>query len=320
MTKSLFILGTGFIGGSVLTALLEKKEFAIAALSRDDKKADKLKELGVRPVKGTLSDDEVISKEAAQADVILHIATADDLPSVKSIIKGLGQRDASKPPALYIHTSGTGVLTVPTHPDDVIFNDNDQEKFDTLIPDHAPHREIDLTIKSAVESGKLNAKVSIILPPNIYGVGTGPFNRISIQTPRWATTVVKQKKWTTWGGHRHWNNIHIKNLVSAYLTLLEHLESTDSAPPLYIIAETGEHLWGDVGVVLKKELEARNLLSKDAPSEEIEEGNTETETGTQSRSKSEWLHEWGWKVQDAPSVTESIGEELDVMIQNGAFN
>ncbi|GAA5906928.1 hypothetical protein JCM6882_000004 [Rhodosporidiobolus microsporus] len=320
MSKSLFILGTGFIGGSVLSALLEKNEYKIAALSRDDKKSEKLKELGVRPVKGTLHDDEVISKEAAEADVILHIATADDLPSVKSILKGLGQRDPSKPPAIYIHTSGTGVLTVPTHPDSVVFNDKDPSKFDTLIPDHAPHREEDLTIKAAVESGKLNAKISIILPPTIYGVGSGPFNRISIQVPGWAKRVVKDKKFTTWGGHRHWNNIHIKNLVTAYLTLLSHLEQTSSAPPLYIIAETGEHVWKDIGVVLKKELEARDLLPAGGPNVEVEEGNTDTETGTQSRSKSEWLHEWGWKVQEVPSITESIGAELDVMKAEGAFN
>jgi len=68
--KSLFILGTGFIGGSVLAALLEKKDqYSIAALCRDPKKADQLKELGVRPVQGELASDELIAKEAAEADV-----------------------------------------------------------------------------------------------------------------------------------------------------------------------------------------------------------------------------------------------------------
>lgn len=37
----------------------------------------------------------------------MHIATADDLPSVKSILKGLEKRDKSKPRAIYIHTSGS---------------------------------------------------------------------------------------------------------------------------------------------------------------------------------------------------------------------
>lgn len=69
MTKSLFILGTGFIGGSVLSALIEKGQYEIAALCRSDDKAKKLEELGVRPVRGELSSDDVISREAEQADV-----------------------------------------------------------------------------------------------------------------------------------------------------------------------------------------------------------------------------------------------------------
>ena len=73
MTKSVFILGTGFIGGSVLAALLDQKDrYEISALCRDDKKAKKLEELGVRPVMGELASDDVISKEAEQNDVSGH--------------------------------------------------------------------------------------------------------------------------------------------------------------------------------------------------------------------------------------------------------
>jgi hypothetical protein len=49
------------------------------------------------------------------------------------------------------------------------------------------------------------------------------------------------------------------------------------------------------------------------------EGSTETETGTQSRSKSEWLHEWGWQVQPEKSIEESMPEEIDFMRQVGAI-
>lgn len=70
MAKTLFLLGTGFIGGSVLTDLINQKDrYEIAALCRDEKKAKKLEELGVRPVMGELASDEVISKEAQQNDV-----------------------------------------------------------------------------------------------------------------------------------------------------------------------------------------------------------------------------------------------------------
>ncbi|BGP40998.1 hypothetical protein JCM10449v2_004965 [Rhodotorula kratochvilovae] len=315
MSKSIFLLGTGFIGGSVLAALLEEKKHTISALCRDPKKAAKLEELGVRPVQGELSSDEVISKEAAEADIIMHIATADDLPSVKSILKGLANRPASKAPAIYIHTSGTGVLTVPTHPMDVIFSDKEPEKFDKLVPDHAPHREIDLTIKEAVESKKLNAKISIILPPCIYGVGTGPFNQISIQVPRWIKESVNEKKVINHGADRVWNNIHVRNLATGYLTLLAHLEQADSQPPLYVFAETGEHRWGAIGELLDRELRQRGLISGEIVDDP--EGSHDTETGTQSRCKAEWLREWGWKVEALPSLEESIPEEIEHMKATG---
>ncbi|BGP17091.1 hypothetical protein JCM10213_006879 [Rhodosporidiobolus nylandii] len=318
MSPSVFILGTGFIGGSVLQGLLDEKKYEIAALCRDDRKADKLKELGVRPVRGELSSDEVISTEAAKADIIFHIATADDLPSVKSILKGLEQRPAEKKPAIYIHTSGTGVLTVPVHPDTLVFADKSPEIFDKNIPDHAPHREIDLTIKKAVESGKLNAKISIILPPCIYGIGTGPFNKRSIQIPLWAQDAVKKGKFVSYGPQHRWNNIHIKNLVTAYQTLLAHNESADTVP-LYVIAETGTHLWGDIAPVLEGELKKHQLIPSDAQTEVVKEGNTETETGTQSISKSEWLHEWGWKVQKEESIVESVPETIQHMVDLGEF-
>ena len=135
---TLFLVGTGFIGGTLLTSLLEQGKYEIAALSRDEAKANKLKELGVRPVMGSL-DDEILAEESEKADVslfrealadefvldltfwyclgfgqiIIHAATADDQPSVKSILKGLAQRPKDKAPAIYIHTSGSERLCFP---------------------------------------------------------------------------------------------------------------------------------------------------------------------------------------------------------------
>ncbi|GAA5936351.1 hypothetical protein JCM3775_006475 [Rhodotorula graminis] len=318
MPAQLFLLGTGFIGGSVLAALLEKKDqYNIAALCRDPKKADKLKELGVRPVQGELASDELIAKEAAEADIIMHIATADDLPSVKSILKGLASRSSSKPPAVYIHTSGTGVLTVPQRSTDVVFTDKDPATLDKEIPDHAPHREIDLAIKAAVESKKLNAKISIILPPCIYGIGTGPFNKISIQCPLWIKEAIKEGHLISHGPDATWNNVHIKNLVTGYLTLLAHLENESSTAPLYVFAETGVHRWGDIADVVDRELKLRKLISGDLVIDP--KGSTDTETGTQSRATAELLREFGWEIQDAPTLAESLPDEIAFMQKTGAI-
>lgn len=70
MTQNLFLLGTGFIGGTLLTELLSKRrDLTITALVRSDDKAAKLQSLGVRPLKGDLDDEELIAEAASKADV-----------------------------------------------------------------------------------------------------------------------------------------------------------------------------------------------------------------------------------------------------------
>lgn len=70
MTKNLFLLGTGFIGGTLLTELLSRRgDLAITALIRSDDKASKLQSLGVTPLKGDLNDEDLIAEAASKADV-----------------------------------------------------------------------------------------------------------------------------------------------------------------------------------------------------------------------------------------------------------
>lgn len=313
---TLFLVGTGFIGGTLLTSLLEQGKYEIAALSRDEAKANKLKELGVRPVMGSL-DDEILAEESEKADIIIHAATADDQPSVKSILKGLAQRPKDKAPAIYIHTSGTGILTVPLHPESIYFSDEKPEQFDNLVPDHAPHRDVDLLIKKAVEEKRVNAKVSIMLPPCIYGRGTGPFNQISIQIPRWIRRSIRDKQVTQFGPKRWWNQVHVSNLAAGYLTLLSQIEKTDT-PPLYVFCETGEHQWGTIGQLIHETLVARGVIDKASEPQVKEDAkDNETETGTQSRAHAEVLRKWGWK-GDATKQTieESTVEDIDWILEN----
>ncbi|KAM0755790.1 NAD(P)-binding protein [Meredithblackwellia eburnea MCA 4105] len=311
----LFLLGVGFIGGSLLQALLEENKFKISALVRDQEKANKLKSLGVTPVFGSLDDDELIVKTTLESDVIIHTATADDQPSVKSILKGLAQRPKDSKPAYYIHTSGTGLLTdtaAGLFATEHIFSDKKPQEIDTL-PDSAHHRDVDLLIKNAVDSGELgSAKVAIILPPLIYGVGTGPFNKLSIQIPGWIRRSLKEKAVPVVGeGKSIWNNIHISNLVLAYLALLHSLYTNpETTSSLYFFAETGEHTWLSAGEAIRDALSAKGLVGKD-----LLLNNDLGGLGTNSRSKAERLRELGWKPVKTPSVWESVGEEVEVLLK-----
>jgi hypothetical protein len=50
--------------------------------------------LGIRAVNGDLDDHRLISKLAAESDVVFHTATADHLPSAEAILAGVKQRAA----------------------------------------------------------------------------------------------------------------------------------------------------------------------------------------------------------------------------------
>lgn len=63
-------------------------------------------------VHGSHDDLEKIQNLAAQADIVVNAADADDLPLTKAILEGLKARSVTatfKP--ILIHTSGTGVIS-----------------------------------------------------------------------------------------------------------------------------------------------------------------------------------------------------------------
>jgi len=80
-----FLTGaTGYIGGTVLTKLLESssKKYSITALVRSETALPKLKSLGVKGLIGSLDDSELLAKAASEADLVINTANCDHLPSI----------------------------------------------------------------------------------------------------------------------------------------------------------------------------------------------------------------------------------------------
>ena len=120
---------------------------------------------------GDLKDKDTITIQTLQHDIILHTATADHLPSVKAILKGIKQRAHDGELTIFIHTSGTSVQDDDAKgmvKNDGIYHDNKREEVDS-VPDSAPHREIDLAIVRAQKELDEKAKLAIMIPPCIYG-------------------------------------------------------------------------------------------------------------------------------------------------------
>eukprot|EP01089_Gocevia_fonbrunei_P013936 TRINITY_DN3698_c0_g1_i1.p1 TRINITY_DN3698_c0_g1~~TRINITY_DN3698_c0_g1_i1.p1 ORF type:complete len:192 (+),score=26.58 TRINITY_DN3698_c0_g1_i1:221-796(+) len=111
MTTKIFLTGaTGYIGGSVLTTLLEyPHKYKISALVRNPEQAELLKKLGVTPVIGSLEDNDLLAKHAEESNAVINTADADHLPSTQALVRGLNAKQTKS--TVFLHTSGTGLLT-----------------------------------------------------------------------------------------------------------------------------------------------------------------------------------------------------------------
>ncbi|KAL0568650.1 hypothetical protein V5O48_013335 [Marasmius crinis-equi] len=232
---------TGYVGGSVLSRLLalpyaeEKYEFR--AIVRDAGKAQKLElGFGVKTIVGSHSDQQLISKEAAEADVVLAMADCDDLDAADGINKGLKERFeiTGKRPIL-IHISGadwawnnvqTGVISDAAAGDyasDMIWDDENVSQLDSIAPD-AFHRPAELKVLSADEEGY--AKTYIVCPTLIYNAARNPLVDVGISNSRTSLfkmlilMAVKRDFGVTIGkGENLWANVHIGEVADFFVLL-----------------------------------------------------------------------------------------------------
>jgi len=74
--ERLFITGASGYVGSVVTELAIAEGYDVYALSRTETSDAKLRSLGAVPVRGDLTLLDVLRRESAEADVVIHLATA----------------------------------------------------------------------------------------------------------------------------------------------------------------------------------------------------------------------------------------------------
>ncbi len=317
--------------------------FNITALIRgDDERVEKLASLKVTSLIGSNESFEILEKAASESHVVIHTAnSADDLPSTQAIISGLNKRTkATGKPVIYIHTSGTGVIFEHVRGkkgSDKVYNDLDPDQINSL-PDKAPHRNVDLFVINSADANPLLKSV-IVLPPLIYGIGTGLFNRTSIQLPCLVRAALKRKKAEMIGpGEATWNNVHIADLCDAYLIIFDHLltaygpdAKSDIQPSPYLttgrkgyyFAENGCNTWRQIaekiGEVLYKKGIAKSPEITSFPDDEVESSLFGIYSwfiaGSQSNSKAERVRKLGWNPHH-PSLLDSIEEQIDALVNN----
>ncbi|CAF1691545.1 unnamed protein product, partial [Adineta ricciae] len=122
---------------------------------------------------------------------------------------------------VYIHTGGTGLLAEDVHGkkgSNIVYNDLDLDQINRL-PNTQLHRNVDLCIINASQMNPLIKSV-IVCPSIIYGQGSGLFKRQNITFIKLIEIALQQGKLQMIGtGEATWNNIHIDDLVDAYMIL-----------------------------------------------------------------------------------------------------
>jgi nucleoside-diphosphate-sugar epimerase len=344
---NIFLTGaTGYIGGSILTALLQHSNasnFDITALIRgDDERVKKLASLNVTPIVGSNESFDIIEKVATESHVVIHTAnSSDDLPSIQAIISGLNKRTkTTEKPAIYIHTSGTCVIGEDVRGkkgSDKVYTDLDPDQINGL-SDKKLYRNVDLFIINSADENPL-IKTAIIIPPLIYGFGTGLFNRTSVQLPCLIKAALKRHKAEMIGsGEATWDSVHIADLCDAYMIIFDQLIAAygpDAKPDVqpnpylttgregYYFAENGAFKWRQlsekIGEVLYKKGIVKSSEVTSFPDDEVENNLLDIYSwflfGSQANSKAERVRKLGWNPH-CPSLFDSVEEQVDALIEN----
>jgi nucleoside-diphosphate-sugar epimerase len=224
---------TGYIGGEALQRLSQTHpEYSIRALVRDASKASIVKAAfpNVQIVEGDLDSAETIAREAAEAEIVLHLAATGHLNSVQAIYQGILSNTAREKPAHWIQISGASLLAapeiasperVPGSPSDEVFDDlNGVSKIRDLIKAY-PTRAVDNYIFD-VASNTDRVNTALVVPPIIYGEGRGPVKTRSVQIDELVKVTLQRKKGVQVGkGLSRWGNVHSHDLSQLVLLLVE---------------------------------------------------------------------------------------------------
>ncbi|MGC2439532.1 MAG: NAD-dependent epimerase/dehydratase family protein, partial [Pseudolabrys sp.] len=204
----IFITGaSGYIGGSVAVALIAAGH-QVSGLARSDEATAALAKLGIRPVRGTLDDTEVLAKAALDSDVTVNTANAGHRAAAEAMLKALANTGKT-----FLHTDGSSIIGTRACGEfvDKVF---DEDTPFTPTPQRALRVEIDKMVQCSSGNGMRSV---VIAPSLIYGLGHG-LNSHSIQVP-WLIQVAKK-----FGvakhigpGENRWANVHIDNLMALYV-------------------------------------------------------------------------------------------------------
>ncbi|KAJ7618780.1 hypothetical protein FB45DRAFT_1063335 [Roridomyces roridus] len=281
MKKILFIGGTGYIGGPILSSFIQRwtddpTSLDITALVRSPLKVEKLRALNLplSVVIGSHEDAELVERLADDADVVFSLADSDYLPAAQSILRGLKRRFQStgiKP--VLIHMSGIGCVADNAQgmfTSDTIYSDTDTAQIESL-PATQPHRNVDLTIVEGDSEGYVDTY--IVLPPLVHGTPRGILFDTGVQkttnvldlfldvsSTRGAAPIIGPGKNIV--GHVDVNELHDLVLL-LYNTIIDNSSAVGHGRFGYYFTGNGELSFSEITAALEPTMGPRRELTKE---------------------------------------------------------
>ncbi|EED13540.1 NAD dependent epimerase/dehydratase family protein [Talaromyces stipitatus ATCC 10500] len=346
VTKVLITGATGYIGGSVLATLLTSinpkiRGISISALVRKQEQAAILKENGVNGIIFSgLDDTDFVRKVASDHDFVINTANAFHFRAAEAIILGLADRKKQTGKDVYlIHTSGTSSLgdfpITGSYTETRVLSDKDD------IYTYLRHREdlepyqqrtTDLVVFEKGEAASI--KTYILMSPTIYGLGSGLFNRTSIQIDAIMRAARRDGFTSVIGsGAAEWDHVHVEDLVQLYELVLARLLDGDNLPSnkkgIYF-NETGHHSWRYLSERISRDGNALGYLTSDEVREvslkewitrsrkALSPRTVELGFASRSRTRADLARELGWKpTKTEKDFKDSFMDEWKVIAKEG---
>lgn len=236
--KTVFVTGvTGYIGGTITVQLL-KKGYKVLGLLRNKEDEQKVRELGIEPIIGSLDEVQLIESTIEKSDAVINTADADNPFFVATALNKMAGTGKS-----FIHTSGSSIVA---HRDNGEFSNtiyNEDMPIDTALEKLGR-----IAINQSVLSYSLKSvKTIVIVPTMIYGEGLG-IKKDSIQVPQMIELAKAKGIGTHIGkGENIWSNVHVADLADLYILALE---TANSGSIFY--AENGSASYKEIALAINK--------------------------------------------------------------------
>ncbi|KAL9582321.1 MAG: hypothetical protein Q9203_005544 [Teloschistes exilis] len=311
---------TGYIGGTVLTNILNSKNgflenSNLSLLVRGEDKARIFNGKGMKTVLfEDLKNTEEVASIASNYDLIINTTPGGSVDSAVAFIKGLGNRkQTTGKEVYYIHTSGTSNIA-SLSPSTPTLTSPSPTLYPHLQRLNAETPYAQRTADIAVIGTGISAGVHtyILMPPTIYGTGTGLFNRTTIQVPTIMRAALKQKQvWQLASDEVDVEHVHVEDLSGLYVLIAGKIVQGDfkglvSGEEGIYFAATGKHTWGEFSKGIRdalvemgeiKEREVKRVGLKEAANEWTggNELTCELNYGAYYRTDAEASRNLGWQ-------------------------